>query len=67
MSSRLSNELMNLLASAESPLVQLALVDLVLRNGSNSQLEYLLQLADTGRLHPDLVKHVNKSLGRESV
>jgi len=60
-------EVMSLLESAESPLVQLALVDLVLRNGSNSQLEYLLQLADTGRLHPDLIKHVNKSLGRESV
>ena len=60
-------EIMSLLENAESPLVQLALVDLVLRNGSNSQLEYLLQLADTGRLHPDLIKHVNKSLGRESV
>ena len=61
------NELMKLLESAESPLVQLALVDLVLRNGSAAQLEQLLQLANAGALHPDLVRHVEKSLGRESV
>jgi hypothetical protein len=61
------NELMKLLESAESPLVQLALVDLVLRNGSDSQLEQLLRLAETGALHPDLITHVEKSFGRESV
>jgi hypothetical protein len=66
-SASVGTELMSLLENAESPLVQFALVDLVLRNGTDSQLEYLLELADTGRLHPDLIKHVNRSLGRESV
>lgn len=61
------DELMKLLESAESPLVQLALVDLVLRNGNAAQLSQLLQLAGNGALHPDLVRHVEKSLGRESV
>jgi hypothetical protein len=61
------NELMKLLENAESPLVQLALVDLVLRNGNAAQLERLLWLADTGALHADLIRHVEKSLGRESV
>ena len=60
-------ELMALLEAAESPLVQLALVDLVLRHGSVAQLERLLQLAEEGRLHPDLVQHVNASVRRERV
>lgn len=47
-------------------LVQLALADLVLRHGSSMQPEQLLRLANEGALHPDLVKHVQKSLGRES-
>ena len=58
---------MNLLSHAESPIVQLALVDLVLRNGSNEQLEQLLKLANENILHPDLVRHVNKSLGSETI
>lgn len=61
------DELMKLLGNAESPLVQLALVDLVLRNGSDVQLRQLLQLANTGALHPDLTNHVKNSLGSESV
>lgn len=60
-------ELMNLLSSAESPIVQLALVDLVLRNGDNNQLDQLLKLADENKLHPDLVRHVNKSLRSETI
>lgn len=60
-------ELMSLLENAESPLVQLALVDLVLRNGNKAQLEYLLQLTKSDKLHPDLIKHIEISLGRESV
>ena len=60
-------ELMILLEDAKSPLVQLALVDLVLRNGSEAQLERLLDLANEGKLHPDLVQHVRNSLGSESV
>ena len=60
-------ELMKLLESAESPLVQLALVDLVLRNGSDAQLRQLLRLAKQGALHPDLIRHVENYLGSESV
>ena len=37
----IGSRLMELLQSAESPLVQLALVDLVLRNGSNQQISEL--------------------------
>ena len=40
---------------------------LVLRNGSNAQLELLLDLANRGQLHPDLIRHVKNSLGSESV
>ncbi len=66
-SATVGDELMALLEDAESPLVQLALVDLVLRNGSSSQLEYLLQLASSDTLHPDLIEHIKKSMGRETV
>ena len=66
-STDVGNELMSLLESADSPLVQLALVDLVLRNGSTEQLEQLLRLADESLLYPDLVKHVQNSLRRESI
>lgn len=66
-SSSVGKELMDLLENTESPLVQLALVDLVLRNGNKAQLEYLLQLTMSDKLHPDLIKHVEFSLGRETV
>jgi hypothetical protein len=66
-SAAVANELMRLLENAESPLVQLALVDMVLRHGSTSQLEQLLELAERDALHPDLVRHVKHSLGSESV
>ena len=66
-SATVGDELMNLLSSAESPIVQLALVDLVLRNGNQQQLGQLLSLANEAQLHPDLVRHVRKSLGRESI
>ncbi len=61
------SELMNLLESSESPLVQLALVDMVLRNGGHDQLQQLLQLADSEQLHPDLIRHVNNSIGSETI
>lgn len=60
-------ELMKLLEDAESPLVQLALVDLVLRNGSGEQLRQLLRFAEGDKLHPDLIRHVKTSLGSESI
>ncbi len=59
-------QLMTLLADAESPLVQFALVDLVLRYGDQAQLDALQELAGADRLHPELVRHIDQSLGRES-
>ena len=59
----IGDELMSLLAQAESPTVQLALVNLVLRNGTVEQLGLLLDMAEQGRLHPDLTDHVRNSLG----
>jgi hypothetical protein len=59
--------LMDLLQQAESPLVQLALVDLVLRNGSERQINQLEHLADDGLLHPDIARHVATSLKRDLV
>ena len=66
-SDAVGGELMSLLESAESPIVQLALVDLVLRHGNPQQLAQLLRLANENRLYPDLVRHVRKSLGSETV
>ena len=59
------NELMLLLENADSPIVQLALVDLVLRNGTREQLDRLAELAADGRLHADLTQHVMNYLGSE--
>ena len=61
------DELMRLLEAAESPLVQLALVDLILRQGSASQIQQLLRLAEDGLLHPDLTDHVLSSVVRNPV
>jgi hypothetical protein len=66
-STSVGQELMNLLESTKSPLVQLALVDLVLRNGNKSQLDYLLQLTNSDKLHPDLIKHIEISLVGEII
>ena len=60
-------ELLQLLEDAESPLVQLSLVDVVLRNGTNDQLSRVQALANAGRLHPDVIKHVRNSLGDISI
>jgi hypothetical protein len=61
------DELMASLEKAESPLVQLALADLVLRYGNPKQLEQLLELSDHGRLHPDVAQHVKSSVSRSRV
>ncbi len=61
------DELMASLEKAESPLVQLALADLVLRYGNPMQLEQLLDLSDRGLLHPDVAKHVKSSASRNRV
>ena len=59
--------LMKLLQGAESPIVQMALVDLFLRNGNAEQIRQLQGLADGGRLHPDLSRHVNNALRSQSI
>lgn len=64
MTPSIGDELMGLLRSAESPLVQLALVDLVLRHGSPTQLRQLIRYAEDGLLHPDLVDYVLNSVVR---
>jgi hypothetical protein len=58
------DELMAQLERAESPLVQLALVDLVLRHGNAGQVEQLVKLAEQGALHPDLAQHVKSVVWR---
>ena len=57
--------LMRELETSDSPLVQLALVDLVLRHGSRAQVRTLLSLAQAGELHPELVEHVLSSVSEE--
>ena len=59
------DELMSLLENAQSPIVQRALVDLVLRHGNPQQLEQLMQLTERGALHPDLVRHVQSAVWRD--
>ncbi|MDH3441536.1 MAG: hypothetical protein OEM63_12335, partial [Gammaproteobacteria bacterium] len=59
----IGDELMNLLERTESPLVQLSVVDVVLRNGTTEQLAQVQSLANDGRLHPDVIAHVRNSLG----
>lgn len=61
-----AGQLMSQLENAESPIVQLALVDLVLRYGNASQLQQLRVLAEQNRLHADLVDHVLSSMGAQS-
>jgi hypothetical protein len=61
------DELMASLTKAESPLVQLALADLVLRYGNPQQLEQLMRLSDDAKLHPDVAKHVKTSVARNRV
>ena len=59
--------LMELLRDTDSPLVQLALVDLVLRNGDRQQFDQLLALTEDGALHEDVAKHVLTSLARDVI
>lgn len=59
--------LMRLLEGAESPIVQLALVDLFLRHGDSAEIRQLQELAEQGGLHPDLVRHVNNALRSQSI
>ena len=59
------DELMALLEQAESPIVQWALVDLVLRHGNAEQIDRLVKLSESGALHPDLAQHVKTAVWRD--
>jgi hypothetical protein len=59
--------LMSLLEGAESPIVQLALVDLFLRHGDAEQIRQLQALVGSGRLHPDLVEHITNAVRSKSI
>jgi hypothetical protein len=59
-------QVMDLLQQADSPIVELALVDLVLRYGNDQQVDELLTLAEQDRLHPDLKRHVLTTLQRDT-
>ena len=62
----LVSRIMESIEEADSPLVQLALIDLVLRNGTQQQLDRLyFKLAQDGLLYPDLSRHVLTSLKRD--
>ena len=58
-------QLMPLLQQAQSPIVQLALIDLVLRYGNKTQMDEVLALAKRGKLHPDLERYVITTLEGE--
>lgn len=64
--SAVGEQIMSLLEKAESPIVQLALVDLVLRYGNEEQIDQLVMLAGQERLHPDLARHVIASVQGDS-
>lgn len=59
------HELMGLLEKSDSPIVQLALVDLILRQGSAEQIEELLKLSERGVLHPELQQYVKSAVWRD--
>ena len=61
----LASEVMGMLETTDSPHVQLALIDLVLRHGSAEQVNRLIELAEGGVLYPALATHVRQSTGRE--
>ena len=63
----IGTEVMQLLEDTESPIVQLALVDLILRHGDSEQIRQLQEMAVSGQLHPDLTSHVNNALGSQSI
>ncbi|MEM7082260.1 MAG: HEAT repeat domain-containing protein [Pseudomonadota bacterium] len=66
-SAEVAAPLMQQLENADAPLVQFALVDLVLRHGTPAQIDALRQLAEQKRLFPDLNQHVLNTLKRNSV
>jgi hypothetical protein len=63
-SSSVGDELMSLLENSQSPLVQFALVELILRYGNQTQIKYLIQTSEDGRLNEELSEYVQSSVGR---
>ncbi len=60
-------EVLGLLETGVSPLVQKALVDLILRHGGPTEIERLLELSARGDVvHPDLRTYVTRSVRRAS-
>lgn len=64
--SSVASEIMALLDATDSPHVQLALIDLILRHGTADQVRRLNELARSGGLHPTLAAHVLETAGQES-
>ena len=63
--SSVADEIMRMLDANDSPHVQLALIDLVLRYGTDSQVERLVELAEGDGLYPALATHVLNATGSE--
>ena len=61
----IASEVMGMLETTDSPHVQLALIDMVLRHGTAVQVGRLVELAEAGTLYPALATHVRQSTGRE--
>ncbi|MEL7311301.1 MAG: HEAT repeat domain-containing protein [Pseudomonadota bacterium] len=55
--------LLSVLNSSDSPIVQMAIVDLILRRGNPSLLESLQQGLEADSLHPSLRGYVEESIG----
>ena len=59
-----ADEVQRLMLDSTSPLVQLALVELVMRWGDNEQLRNLVEAAEAGRLLPDVQQYVIQKVQR---
>ncbi len=54
--------LLSLLEHAQSPLVQLSLIEIVLRHGNDQQIQQLQKVSQSGMLHQDLSQTLEASL-----
>lgn len=59
----ISMQLFAVLAENDSPIVQLAIVDLILRHGNANLIEALRQRWRTGEIHPSLSGYLNDTMG----
>ena len=58
-----SMQLMAVLEENESPIVQLAIIDLILRHGNAALLDSLKQRWRTGDIHPSLSSYLEDTMG----